>query len=37
MDQAGLPAHLDGEEAERTGVIVGTGIGGIRTLADQIR
>ena len=36
MDQAGLPAHLDGEEAERTGVIVGTGIGGIRTLADQI-
>jgi 3-oxoacyl-[acyl-carrier-protein] synthase II len=36
MDQAGLPAHLDGEEAERTGVIVGTGIGGIKTLADQI-
>jgi 3-oxoacyl-[acyl-carrier-protein] synthase II len=36
MDQAGLPARLDGEEAERTGAIVGTGIGGIRTLADQI-
>ena len=36
MDQAGLPAHLDGEAAERTGVIVGTGIGGIRTLADQV-
>ena len=36
MDEAGLPAHLDGEAAERTGVIVGTGIGGIRTLADQI-
>jgi 3-oxoacyl-[acyl-carrier-protein] synthase II len=34
--QAGLPEHLDGELAERTGVIVGTGIGGIRTLADQI-
>jgi 3-oxoacyl-[acyl-carrier-protein] synthase II len=36
MDQAGLPARLEGEEAERTGVIVSTGIGGIRTLADQI-
>src|ERR1035437_7882814 len=36
MDQAGLPAHLEGELAERTGVIVGTGIGGIRTLAEQI-
>jgi 3-oxoacyl-[acyl-carrier-protein] synthase II len=36
MDQAGLPARLEGEMAERTGVIVGTGIGGIRTLADQI-
>ena len=36
MDQAGLPARLEGDLAERTGVIVGTGIGGIRTLADQI-
>ncbi len=36
MNQAGLPEHLDGELAERTGVIVGTGIGGIRTLADQV-
>jgi 3-oxoacyl-[acyl-carrier-protein] synthase II len=36
MDQAGLPARLEGELAERTGVIVGTGIGGIRTLADQV-
>jgi 3-oxoacyl-[acyl-carrier-protein] synthase II len=36
MDQAGLPARLEGSLAERTGVIVGTGIGGIRTLADQI-
>jgi 3-oxoacyl-[acyl-carrier-protein] synthase II len=36
MDQAGLPAHLDGPLAERTGVIVGTGIGGIRTLAEQV-
>ena len=36
MDQAGLPARLEGQEAERTGAIVGTGIGGIKTLADQI-
>jgi 3-oxoacyl-[acyl-carrier-protein] synthase II len=36
MDQAGLPARLEGTLAERTGVIVGTGIGGIRTLADQV-
>ena len=36
MRQAGLPDRLEGELAERTGVIVGTGIGGIRTLADQI-
>jgi 3-oxoacyl-[acyl-carrier-protein] synthase II len=34
--QAGLPQHIEGELAERTGVIVGTGIGGIRTLADQV-
>jgi 3-oxoacyl-[acyl-carrier-protein] synthase II len=34
--QAGLPDHMEGELAERTGVIVGTGIGGIRTLADQV-
>jgi 3-oxoacyl-[acyl-carrier-protein] synthase II len=27
---------MEGELAERTGVIVGTGIGGIRTLADQV-
>ena len=36
MIQAGLPERLEGDLAERTGVIVGTGIGGIRTLADQI-
>jgi 3-oxoacyl-[acyl-carrier-protein] synthase II len=36
MDQAGLPARLEGDLAERTGVVVGTGIGGIRTLADQV-
>jgi 3-oxoacyl-[acyl-carrier-protein] synthase II len=36
MLQAGMPDRLEGEAAERTGVIVGTGIGGIRTLADQV-
>jgi 3-oxoacyl-[acyl-carrier-protein] synthase II len=36
MNHAGLPARLEGEEAERTGVVIGTGIGGIKTLADQI-
>jgi 3-oxoacyl-[acyl-carrier-protein] synthase II len=36
MNQAGFPERLEGELAERTGVIVGTGIGGIRTLADQV-
>ena len=36
VNQAGLPRHMEGELAERTGVIVGTGIGGIRTLAEQV-
>jgi 3-oxoacyl-[acyl-carrier-protein] synthase II len=36
MDQAGLPARLDGDEAERTGVIYGTGLGGVGTLVDGI-
>jgi 3-oxoacyl-[acyl-carrier-protein] synthase II len=37
MDQAGLPARYeDGEEAERTGVIFGTGLGGVGTLVDGI-
>jgi 3-oxoacyl-[acyl-carrier-protein] synthase II len=34
MDQAGLPARLEGELAERTGVILGTGLGGVGTLND---
>ncbi len=34
LDQAGLPAHFEGELAERTGVILGTGIGGVGTLMD---
>jgi len=36
MDQAGLPERLDGEEAERTGVILGTGLGGVGTLVEGI-
>jgi 3-oxoacyl-[acyl-carrier-protein] synthase II len=36
LDQAGLPGRLEGELAERTGVVIGTGIGGIETLAEQI-
>jgi len=34
MDQAGLPARLEGEAAERTGVILGTGLGGVGTLVE---
>jgi 3-oxoacyl-[acyl-carrier-protein] synthase II len=36
MDQAALPARLEGGEAERTGVIFGTGLGGVGTLVDGI-
>jgi len=36
MDQAGLPARLDGELAERTGVILGSGLGGVATLFDDV-
>jgi 3-oxoacyl-[acyl-carrier-protein] synthase II len=36
MDQAGLPARLDGDLAERTGVILGTGIGGVNTMFDNL-
>ena len=36
MDQAGLPERMDGEEAERTGVIMGTGLGGVGTLVEGI-
>ena len=34
MDQAGLPRRLEGTLAESTGVILGTGLGGIGTLYD---
>ena len=36
MDQAGLPDRFEGELAERTGVILGTGLGGVGTLIDGI-
>ena len=36
MDQAGLPARLEGEHAEHTGVLIGSGLGGSTTLFDQI-
>jgi 3-oxoacyl-[acyl-carrier-protein] synthase II len=36
MDQAGLPARLEGTLAEETGAIIGSGLGGSTTLFDQI-
>jgi 3-oxoacyl-[acyl-carrier-protein] synthase II len=36
MDDARLPTRLEGEEAERTGVILGTGLGGVGTLVEGI-
>ena len=36
MDQAGLPDRLEGDLAERTGAILGTGLGGVGTLIDGI-
>ena len=36
MDQAGLPERMDGDDAERTGVIMGTGLGGVGTLVEGI-
>jgi 3-oxoacyl-[acyl-carrier-protein] synthase II len=37
MAQAGLPARLDGELAERTGILLGTGLGGGITFAEQVK
>ena len=34
LDQAGLPERFEGGLAERTGVILGTGLGGVGTLID---
>jgi 3-oxoacyl-[acyl-carrier-protein] synthase II len=36
MDQAGLPPRVEGELAERTGAILGTGLGGVGTLVEGI-
>jgi 3-oxoacyl-[acyl-carrier-protein] synthase II len=36
MDQAGLPARLEGDLAERTGVYLGSGMGGVQTLFDNV-
>jgi 3-oxoacyl-[acyl-carrier-protein] synthase II len=34
LDAAGLPGRMEGELAERTGVILATGLGGVGTLID---
>ena len=36
MDMAGLPARLEGDMAEETGVILATGLGGVHTLFDNL-
>ncbi len=36
MDQAGLPARLEGELAERTGTILATGLGGVGTMFSNV-
>ena len=36
LDQASLPDRMDGELAERTGVIMGTGIGGVNTMFENV-
>ena len=36
LDQAGLPGRLEGSLAERTGVIMGSGLGGVATLFDNV-
>ncbi|HEY3336110.1 MAG TPA: beta-ketoacyl-ACP synthase II [Candidatus Limnocylindrales bacterium] len=36
LDQAGLPGRLEGELAARTGVIIGSGMGGVTTLFDNV-
>jgi 3-oxoacyl-[acyl-carrier-protein] synthase II len=34
LDQAGLPGRFEGDLAEKTGVILGTGLGGVGTLIE---
>ena len=36
LEDAGLPARLDDTTAERTGVILGSGLGGVHTLFDNV-
>ena len=36
LDEAGLPGRLDGELAERTGILIGTGLGGGITFGEQV-
>ena len=36
LDQARLPGRLEGALAERTGVIMGSGLGGVTTLFDNV-
>jgi len=36
LNQAGLPGRMDGALAERTGVILGSGLGGVATLFDNV-
>lgn len=36
FEDAGLPERLEGEEAEVTGILMGSGLGGTNTLIDQI-
>ena len=36
LDQAGLPGRMEGALAERTGVILGSGLGGVTTLFDNV-
>ena len=36
LDQAGLPARMDGPLAERTGVYLGSGLGGVATMFDNV-
>ncbi len=36
LDQAGFPGRMEGDLAERTGVIMGSGLGGVSTLFDNV-
>jgi len=36
LDQAGFPGRMEGQLAERTGVILGSGLGGVATLFDNV-